>query len=112
VKALDLIALALLAAIAIALVRYLAVGADLRWRNRRLRSEPWRRTEYVDDGGATHVVLRRSIRDSVGTEIMADNDIEIDAVPGGVEDFDDRLARARLSADLSVSRMNYRRRRS
>ena len=46
------------------------------------------------------------------SEIMADNDIEIDAVPGGVEDFDDRLARARLSADLSVSRMNYRRRRS
>lgn len=108
-KALDLVALALLAVIAIVLIRYLAAGADLRLRNRQLRTAPWRRTEYVDEAGVTHVVLRRSILDGSGTEIWADNDVEIEAVSPGSDDFDDRLARARLAADLSVSRMNYRR---
>ena len=107
-KVLGLIAMVALVVIMLMLIRYLAAGADLRLRNRQLRTAPWRRTEYVDDVGITHVVLRRTILDGTGREVWADNDIEIEAVPAG-PDFDDRLARARLSAELSVKRMNYRR---
>jgi hypothetical protein len=105
----DLAGLLVLAAVAITLITYLAGQADHRWRNRQFRNAPWRRTEFVDQDGITHVVLRRSIRDSAGTELLADNDIQIEAVQQGSDDFDDRLARARLSAELSAQRMNYRR---
>jgi hypothetical protein len=105
----DLVGVLVLAVIAVMLIKYLARGADLRLRNHQFRTAPWRRTEFVDDQGGTHVVLRRSIMDGAGHELPADNDVEIAVVPGGVADFDDQLARARLSADLSAKRMNYRR---
>jgi hypothetical protein len=108
-RLLDLLGLLALTAIAILLIGYLAANADRRLRNRQFRTAPWRRTEFVDQGGVTHVVLRRSILDGDGAELLADNDVEIAAVPPGSEDFDDQLARARLSADLSAERMNYRR---
>jgi hypothetical protein len=73
-----------------------------------LLAAPWRRTEFVDETGATHVLLRRSVRDAHGTEILADNDREVAVVAPG-PDFDDRLARARLEADQSSERTNYRR---
>jgi hypothetical protein len=103
--------LGLLALLALAVGLTAYVLDDIRRRRtvRRLDAAPWRRTEYVDRDGVMHVVLRRSIREADGTEILADNDREIAAIPPGVPDFDDRLARARLEADLSCDRTNYRR---
>ncbi len=104
-KGLGLIALVVLVVIMIMLIRYLAAGADLRLRNRQLRTAPWRRTEYVDEVGITHVVLRRTILDGAGREVWADNDIEIEIVLAG-RDFADRLNRARSAADLRAEQMN------
>src|SRR5690349_15794576 len=103
-RLLDLLGLVVLAVVAVVLIRYLALAADERLLARRLEGAPWRRTEYVDEAGVTHVVLRRSIRDSSGAEILADNDREVAAIPPAADDFDDRLAAARLEADLSASR--------
>ena len=108
-RVLDLLTVVLLLGAAGLLIRYLAGSADQRLIQRRLRDAVWRRTEYVDPGGATHVVLRRSARDARGAEILADHDREVAVIPAGEPDFDDRLARARLEADLSVTRTNYRR---
>ena len=109
-RALDLAGLGVLAALAAVLIRYLALAADQRLLARRLDAARWRRTEYVDVHGVTHVVLRRSIRDASGAEILADEDREIAAIPASAEGFDDRLAAARLEADISCDRTNYRRR--
>ena len=108
-RALDLAALVVLAAVAVLLVRYLVRAADQRGLQRRLSAAPWRRTEYVDAGGVTHVVLRRSARDDAGNEVLADHDRPVAEIPPGVPDYDDRLARARLEADLSADATNYRR---
>ena len=108
-RLLDVVGLVVLALLAAVLGRYLAKAADERLLARRLESAPWRRTEYVDAQGVTHVVLRRSVRDSSGAEILADHDREVAAIPPGSADFDDRLAAARLDADLSAGRTNYRR---
>jgi hypothetical protein len=83
-------------------------AAGRRRLARRLDRARWRRTEYVDGQGVTHVVLRRSARDSDGQEVLADHDRHVAAIPPDVPDFDDRLARARLEADLSADRTNYR----
>jgi len=108
-RTLDLLGLGVLAGLAAVLIRYLARAADERLLARRLDAARWRRTEYVDVRGVTHVVLRRSIRDSSGVEILADEDREIAAIPASAVGFDDRLAAARLEADLSCNRTNYRR---
>ena len=106
----DLAALLVLAALAAYLGRLVLAQARERRLQRRLAAATWRRTEYVDDEGVTHVVLRRSVRGPDGREYLADHDRAVSAIPADAPDFDDRLARARLEADLSSGRTNYRRR--
>lgn len=103
-----LLALALLLVAVGWLVSRLVEASGRRRLARRLARARWRRTEYVDAQGVTHVVLRRSVRDSEGVEVLADHDRHVAVIPPGAGDFDDRLARARLEADLSADRTNYR----
>lgn len=103
-----LLALALLLVAVGWLISRLVDASGRRRLARRLDRARWRRTEYVDEQGVTHVVLRRSARAPDGQEVLADHDRHVAAIPPGAEDFDDRLARARLEADLSADRTNYR----
>ena len=105
----DLLVLVVLLVAVAFLISRLVEASGRRRLARRLDRAPWRRTEYVDEQGVTHVVLRRSVRDRDGREVLADHDRHIAAVRPDAEDFDDRLARARLEADLSADRTNYRR---
>jgi hypothetical protein len=103
-----LVLIVLLVAVGWLVSRLLDASARNRL-GRRLDRAQWRRTEYVDEAGATHVVLRRSARDRDGHEVLADHDRRVAVIPAEAPDFDDRLARARLEADLSADRTNYRR---
>jgi len=75
--------------------------------NRRLRRSKWRRSEFVDDDGNTHVILRRSVLNG-GAELLADPDREVAVIGDDDPEARIKLAEARLEADLQVSQTNYR----
>jgi len=73
----------------------------------RLRRTKWRRYEYVDDEGDTHVVLRRSVYNGA-EEVFADPDRVVSVIYDQDPEARRKLAEARLEADLQVSQTNYR----
>jgi hypothetical protein len=76
--------------------------------NLRLRRTKWRRYEYVDDEGDTHVILRRSVHSGV-EEVFADPDQVVAIIDDRDPESRRKLAEARVEADLRVRQTNYRR---
>ena len=72
----------------------------------RLRRSKWRRSEYVDEQGQTHVVLRRSVWQG-DKEIHADPDVEIAVVDDADPERIQKLEAARLRANNQVGPSNY-----
>jgi hypothetical protein len=92
----------------VVLVRNMFMQVSDEALTRKLEGAKWRRTEYVDDDGNTHVVLRRAIRR--GRElIFADPDREIAVIAADDPDFRRHLADARVEGDVQVRQVDYRR---
>ncbi|QQR52922.1 hypothetical protein IPG36_02305 [bacterium] len=86
---------------------YLVNQALKEVRNSRLKKTVWRRSEFVDNEGNTHVILRRSVWIK-GKEVFADPDREIAVIHEDDSAYRQKLAEARIEADIQVDQTNYR----